>query len=331
MGEAPKQLGIQYRSVTIERDALETRADNDPSIPVAISSETPVERHFGREVLAHDASAIDLTYARDGLPFLMNHDTGVQLGVVRGIKVGPDKVLRGRVLFGNHPDAEWVRLDMEQGIRQNISVGYRVNSMILSGSDSERGDEYTVDSWTPMEVSTVPVPADITVGVGRESETGALPVAVRASVSPAHPAEEGTMDKIDTPAAEPGKVAARSTEDIRTEIANIYALGHEHGCVDEAAKAVERGISRDRFASEILERKMATAKSTATVGVDLSEKDHKEYRLTRAILAQATGDWRGARDAARAGHACGRSHSISQDAPNSGSSSTRTQRKPAFS
>ena len=293
MGDKELKLPIMYRTVTVELDALETRAADDPTIPVAISSESPVERHFGREVLSHDGGAIDLTYARDGLPFLMNHDTGVQLGVVRNIKVGSDKVLRGRVTFGNHPDAAWVRKDLLEGVRPNISVGYRVNSMKLSGSDAERGDEYTVDSWTPMEVSTVPVPADITVGVGREGETGALPVVVRASISPAQPAEEGTMDKIDTPAAEPGKVNVKDlTDEIATRISNIYALGHEHGCMDDAVKAVERGISRDRFAAEILERKIADAKSTATVGVDLSEKDHKNYRINRAILAQATGDWK---------------------------------------
>lgn len=291
MSKVPEKLGILYRTVTVDRDALETRAAGDDSIPVAISSESPVDRFFGREILSHDPAAIDLAYARDGLPFLMDHDTGTQLGIVRGIAVGKDKLLRGRVTFGNHPDAAWVRQDMLDGIRANISVGYRVNSMKLTGSDSERGDEFTVDSWTPMEVSTVPVPADISVGVGRSADDGALPVVVKGSVNPAQPEREGRMSD-ETPAAVPGTKA--SFEEVRKEMEGIYALGAEYNCMDKAKEAVARGISRDRFASEILERKVAEHKATPTVGVDMTEKNHKEYRLQRAILAQATGDWTGA-------------------------------------
>lgn len=294
MGELKDiKLGVMHRAVTVDMDELAKREAGDDSIPLAISSESPVDRWFGREILSHDKEHVDLTYARDGLPLLMDHDTTVQIGIVRGLKVS-NGVLRGRAYFGNHPDATWVRKDMLDGIRPNVSVGYRVNSMKLSSSDAERGDEYTVDSWTPMEVSTVPVPADITVGVGRGADDGALPVQVRVAINPAEPEGEGNMSEVTTTGAEPVKVAARSTEDIRTEIANIYALGAEHGCMDLAAKAVERGISRDRFAAEILERKIAEAKATPTVGVDMSEREHKDYRLNRAILAQATGNWKDA-------------------------------------
>lgn len=181
---------------------------------------------------------------------------------------------------------------MLAGIRTGISVGYQVRSMTPSTRDAEEGEEFVVDLWTPLEVSSVPVPADATVGVGRSSDAGALTVEVKGTSNPASPEGEGTMEKIETPAAEPGKPTVRSAEDIRTEIANIYALGAEHGCMDMAAKAVERGISRDTFAREILERKVADAKAKPVTGVDLSEKEHKEYRLTRAIMAKATGDWR---------------------------------------
>ncbi len=294
MGELKDiKLGIMHRAVTVDMDELAKREAGDDSIPLAISSESPVDRWFGREILSHDKEHVDLTYARDGLPLLMDHVTTVQIGIVRGLKVS-NGVLRGRAYFGNHPDATWVRKDMLDGIRPNVSVGYRVNSMKLTASDQERGDEYTVDSWTPMEVSTVPIPADITVGVGRGADDGALPVQVRVAINPAEPEGEGNMSEVTTTGAEPVKVAARSTEDIRTEIANIYALGAEHGCMDLAAKAVERGISRDRFAAEILERKIAEAKATPTVGVDMSEREHKQYSVAKAILGATTGDWRDA-------------------------------------
>jgi len=262
---------VRYRDVVIERDALATRAAGDDSLPVAISSETPVDRPFGREILSHDAAAVDMTYARNGLPLLDNHDTGRQVGLVKDVRIGADRKLRGRLVFGHHPDAGWMRQDFEAGIRGSISVGYRVNNMTLTATDRAAGDTYTVDSWTPMEVSTVPVPADATVGAGRAA--GGL----RAGES----------------SGGEGRIMSRTTEDIRQEIANIYALASEHGVGPEAAaKAVERGLSRDQFAAEILERKAASAKASPTIGVDLTEREHKRYNLGRAIMAKATGDWR---------------------------------------
>lgn len=95
--------------------------------------------------------------------------------------------------------------------------------------------------------------------------------------------------------ATPAIAPAPSAAEMQRNIEGIYRLAAEHGLSPEdAAKAVERGISRDRFAAEILERKVADAKAKPVTGVDMSEKEHGAYRLTRAILAQATGDWRGA-------------------------------------
>src|SRR5690242_3061171 len=77
----------------VDADAMQTRAAEDDRIPIALSSETPVERaDFWTgdrfyEVLDHSSDAIDLTYARDGMPFLLNHDTGEQIGIVENITV----------------------------------------------------------------------------------------------------------------------------------------------------------------------------------------------------------------------------------------------------
>ena len=293
MGDKELKLGVMHRTVAIEKDALATRAEGDAGIPIAISSETPVERWFGREVLSHDPEAIVMDRAKRGLPLLMDHDTGTHIGIVRDITIGKDKVLRGRMEFGNHPDAQWIRKDVEAGIRTDISVGYRIHSVKLTASDAERGDEYTADKWEPMEVSSVPVPADATVGVGRHADDGALPVVVKGTVDqPAQPEREGRMSDA-TPATVPAKVP--SVDEISREIAGIYQLAAEYGLSPEdAGKAIERGISRDRFASEILERKKAEHAAKPTAGVDMTEREHKNYRLTRAILGKATGNWKDA-------------------------------------
>jgi len=287
----PEKLGVLHRTVQIEVDELATRGEGEMApLMIAISSEEPVNRHFGREVLSHDPSAIDLGRAKRGLPLLMNHDTDVQIGIVRDITVGPDKVLRGRMEFGNHPDAAYIEKDVRAGIRPDVSVGYRIDSMSMTESDEESGDTWTADRWTPMEVSSVPVPADSTVGVGRDAGDDALPVTLGIAPTPAIPAKEGKMSDSATPAGTP---VGRTAEEIRKEILGLYNMAAEHGLTPaDAAKAVERGISLDRFGSEILERKRIDAQATPTIGVDMEEKDHSKYNVAKALLASASKDWR---------------------------------------
>ena len=285
---APNTLGLLHRTMAIDFDATAVRAEGDEGIPIAISSEMPVERWFGTEILRHDAAAIDLSRAERGLPLLMDHDTGTHIGIVRDIALGPDRVLRGRMHFGNHPDAAWIRKDVLDGIRTEISVGYRINEW-----DDARKDEeiFTASSWTPMEVSSVPVPADASVGVGRSAADDALATTRDIGPTPAIPAKEGKMSESVTPAETPGKLG-RTAETVQRETLELMNMAHAHGCMEEGIRAIERGISPDRFAAEILERNAAKAKATPTIGVDMEEKDHSKYNVARAILAAASGDWR---------------------------------------
>jgi HK97 family phage major capsid protein/HK97 family phage prohead protease len=255
-GAPPQEL--LFRTTTIGRDTLDARKAGDDSIPIAISSETPVERWFGTEILSHDAAAVDLSRASKGLPLLMDHDTGTHIGIVRDIRLGADKVLRGRMQFGNHPDAAWIRKDVEDGIRTEISVGYRINSWDDTRSDAET---FVAGSWTPMEVSSVPVPADASVGVGRAA--GVL----RAG------------DSRDGEAAMELK-ASRTAADVRKELLTIYRMAAEHGLTPEdAANAVERSLSPEQFAGEILDRNVGRANTMPTPGghMDLTPRDAARY------------------------------------------------------
>ena len=86
----PQALPMLQRTMqlAVDQEAMATRAEGDERIPISLSSEQPVERWFGREILDHSAAAVDLTYARAGLPFLMDHDTGTQIGLLEAGGVG---------------------------------------------------------------------------------------------------------------------------------------------------------------------------------------------------------------------------------------------------
>ena len=87
--------------------------------------------------------------------------------------------------------------DIQHGIRQGISVGYRVHKMVLDRKDEDM-ETYRATDWEPMEISLVAVPADASVGIGRAApepdafETTVEGVRAEATTNPT-PAPEPTM------------------------------------------------------------------------------------------------------------------------------------------
>ncbi len=135
------------------------RNKQERTISASISSEAPVERFGGKEILLHTEQAIDLS--RSPLPLLTSHDAEqVPVGIVENLKIVGRK-LRGVLRFGSSAKAQELWTDVLNGILSGLSIGYQVH-------DSEpHGDSYHVTRWMPLEVSLVAVPADISVGIGR--------------------------------------------------------------------------------------------------------------------------------------------------------------------
>lgn len=150
---------------------VSTRTVDDGLIPLTMSSEAPVLRYDWYtdteyyEILDH--AKVDLSYARDGLPFCVDHNTGEQIGLV--LNVGVDKkskMLDGDVKQGNNPDASWRFQDIRDRIRPKVSIGYiRGDYTVEKQNGSE--PETRRYAFAPIECSTVPIPADYEVGFGR--------------------------------------------------------------------------------------------------------------------------------------------------------------------
>ena len=92
-----KTTGLFSRTVQLERSDLqpETR-----SLSIAFSSETPVDRNFGAEILDHRPESVRLGRLNNSGPVLVNHDLGDQVGVVESARIDPDKVGRAEIRFG---------------------------------------------------------------------------------------------------------------------------------------------------------------------------------------------------------------------------------------
>ena len=105
--------------------------EDNRTIMIGVSSEEPVERRFGMEVLGHNEDEIDMAFMSQGRsPLLLDHDHTKQIGVVEEFGIDKEnKRTVAKVRFSKNQMADEVYRDVLDGIRQNISVGYQVNSM----------------------------------------------------------------------------------------------------------------------------------------------------------------------------------------------------------
>lgn len=138
------------------------------TVEVAFSSETPVTRWFGEEILDHSPGAMIEDRLRNGAAVLWNHDWDIQIGVVESARVDADRVGRAVLRFGNSARAAEIWADIVDGVIRHISVAYFVRAITKQQSEGE-DDTVTISKWEPYEISLVSVPADPSVGVGRSA------------------------------------------------------------------------------------------------------------------------------------------------------------------
>ena len=139
------------------------------TVELSFSSETEVGRWFGVEVLDHSQGAIDFSRLNTRAPFLMDHNSRDQVGVVENAWLDQSQ-RKGRALVRLSKSArgEEILQDIDDLIRTNISVGYTIQKAILK-EQREHDDVYLITEWQPYEISLVSIPADTNVGVGRSA------------------------------------------------------------------------------------------------------------------------------------------------------------------
>jgi len=276
---------IQYRALDVKRDAIDADAR---TVELAFSSEAPVERYFGTEILDHSPSSIRLGRLNQRGPVLVDHDPTDHVGVVESVSVDADRKARAVVRFGKSARAQEIFNDVVDGIRGNVSVGYRIHRMIEEGNGKQ--PTMRVMDWEPLEISIVSIPADAEgAGIGRAAEE-TFDTVIEREVEP-------TSIEIKETAMSDVTPAAPSADDVRkgelARIREIETLGDLHGQKDMARDFISNGKSLDAFRAELLKkietRKVAGPESSAEIG--MSDKEVRSYSLVRAINAMVTRDW----------------------------------------
>lgn len=283
------KVGRQLRSVTLERAALDA---DSREIEFSFSSELPVSRWYGQEILSHAPGAADLSRLNNGGQLLFNHEWDDYIGVIKSAEIRSDKRGYVKVRFASHDRAQQIMKDVDDGILRNVSFGYMIDEMKLTKSDDSKGDEYTATRWSPYEVSLVTVPADPSVGVGRAGDEGETrEFEFETEQAGTVPAKEGERMPPEVE-VKPVDVKVVQSEAVRTErerISAISAMCEKHGQGELARQMIEGGKSVDECRAAILE-KMGAAQKPVTqreAEIGLGDKEKRQFSFVRALHALA--------------------------------------------
>lgn len=288
------------KSKSLSRNAVfDTRNIDEEArtVDLAFSSETPVERWFGEEILDHAPQSVRLGRLTNGAPVLADHNARDQIGVVESALIDSDRVGRAKVRFGQSARAIEIFNDIKDGIRTKISVGYRILKMQLEDPAAEK-EVYRATDWEPYEVSVVSVAADDAVGIGRSDNDDENEILIQYEerkmseetndVTPSH-ATQSTID------VKSERTAAVAQERERTK--SIMTLAREHKQEELAERFIEQGRSASDFKDVVLaiaEQSRSVTDQTPASQLDLTPEDTQRFSLMKAIRAATSGDWKDA-------------------------------------
>ena len=280
---------IVYRTVDLSRASFID--EENRRVRIGVSSEEPVEREFGMEVLSHSEGDIETDFIASGRsPLLLDHDMTKQIGVVEQYKLNSsEKRAVAIVRFGRSELAEEIFNDVKDGIRKNISVGYKINNMERVKSTDSDKPMFRVQH-TPLEVSVVSVPADQSkqVGVGR-SKNKLSNIEVKTMTEEVK--SEINLDEVRE------KSVAEAREQFQRNSKEIIDLAAKHNRRDLADKAIQEGISVEEFRGVLLDN-ISNDKPLETGDIGMSKKEVRQFSVMKAINALANPTDRAAQKAA---------------------------------
>jgi HK97 family phage major capsid protein len=312
--QIPESLPVMYRTGTVDapppKDGERLSGPDPGRFRFKVSSETPVRRWFGNEILDHDKKSVRTNRLDAGaVPALLNHSQ-------RFGKVDKYELKNGELTvegpFSRSAFAQECRQDYDDGILVNSSVGYQVHKMVRTEDEDNptAPDECRVMDWEPIDASLVDVPADASVGVGRTPDQSKnFPVIVetirRRSAGTAEPVASTDPAPAAQPQPEPQQEkrsmadTAVGIDSAALELArrnDIMAVAtdqdfRKYTTIDEAQEAIAKGTTASAF-RDTVSRKICQANAADKVGTagsnlftEMDKSDQKRFSIFRLVRA----------------------------------------------
>jgi len=254
------------RSFVIERAVADPEADR--TLELSFASDVPCT-HFSYRLcdyidvqLSIDKNAIRTDRLKNGMAVLMGHDSSdwrAHVGVVRSFSIDQaDGKVRAKCEFSDSADGDQVYREVLRGIRPNVSVGFNIHKLVLEEENEEGNDLYRAVDWEPLELSIVSIPADWTVGYGREAEfTQSIPKPELKTMSKENEKPETPVNELGTEVVERDAAeikAIRNDQEIigwaeifgKGQMAREMLLASKSITLDDVRTKINQELARER-------------------------------------------------------------------------------------
>ena len=263
---------IEFR----EEDETESR-----TMTMSVSSESPVGRDFGNEILSHRDGDIDLSRLLNKAPLLKDHDMRQQIGVIEDAYLDSQRgKLMTKVRFGRGTMASEELLNVVDGIKTQVSIGYQINPESIERS--EDGLDARVTDWLPYEVSLVSSGADQSVGFGRALSVSQTKSIIQETKMEDKVTEKDVNNEINV--NEQIRVKADELAKIRDrEIGEILELGSRHNKSELARESIRDGNDLASFRGLLLNEIGNAPLETQDIG--LNQKETRQFSILKVARA----------------------------------------------
>lgn len=275
--EAPNENNFK-REMTINAIREVEGEGNERRFILSFSSEQAYERWWGTEILDHSESCVDLGRINEIGCLLFNHKRDAVVGKVLRAWIENGRGM-AEVEFDTDEESEKIYQKVKSGTLKGVSVGYGVSvwEEVAANKKSTdgrfQGPAEIAKRWEVYEISIVSVPADPTVGVGREagntghmSEIFERQALINKNMTGGIEGEMGKREQM--------KQKAKRQQ----EILNAAKAGRRELTAEEQAEfdALQREI--DRLARDIEEETEAERAAAASTQERNSAEDVEQHR-----------------------------------------------------
>lgn len=295
------ECGPMRRDMAADVEKVDTESR---VVTLSFSSEYPVERYGWVEILGHEGAECDLSRLNNEGPFLIDHNWSDQRGVIVRAWVQDGRGYAD-IKLSRNPLGQQLLLDMEDRIRVNVSVGYRIKAAQLEKTENDL-EYYRITSWEPFEISSVSVPADPTVGLGRADAFNPNPVTITGARAMEEndildeletQPESQTTEQVRTPARQPAEPRKpQPTPSAGNDAQRIAETAAQYGATELGMQFIARNASLREFEQALMktlhEKRTDPDTESTMINLDIPEKELRNYSIMNAIRGAFTGNYK---------------------------------------
>lgn len=245
------------------------------------------------EELSMDPTHVDLSRLNSGAPLLGVHDSGSLdsvIGVVESARIENGKGM-ATVRFARDAKSQEVFQKVQDGILRNISVGYNVAKYENVTGPNDKVETYRAVSWSPAEISIVPVGFDPHAQI-RENESLTMNEVEIVDTRSQQPKETEMSEQKPQPQVDTEALKKEAIEAERKRCTEIRKAVKDAELSDSLADdMIERGLALDEAKRNVLAFKKAQEQTQATkidstvrIEVGVEEIDKKRDQVVNATL-----------------------------------------------